>query len=137
MVGLGRVNIAIEVSKLPSSLVMPRQGHFVNALHSMAHLRLKHEYMLVLDPISRASICQSHTGHIVFASISTTNIKHPMVFQQNSSKSPARANLLKSHENLQFHPAARCTRDTPGMRPGHESLATNTAKSSRAHMSKS
>ena len=29
---------------------MPRQGHFINALHIMSYLRLKHNSMLVLDP---------------------------------------------------------------------------------------
>ena len=51
MVGLGRVDIAVEVSQLSSFLAMPRQGHFINALHVMSYLRLKHNSMLVLDLI--------------------------------------------------------------------------------------
>ena len=50
MVELGRVDIAVEVSQLPSFLVMPSQGHFINSLHTMSCLRVKHNSMLVLNP---------------------------------------------------------------------------------------
>ena len=51
MVELGRIDIATEVSLLLSFLAMPRQGHLLNALHVMAHLKTKHNSRLVLDPM--------------------------------------------------------------------------------------
>ena len=50
MVELGRVDIATEVSQLSSLLAMPRKYHFVNALHIMSYLKVKHNSMLILDP---------------------------------------------------------------------------------------
>ena len=49
VVELGRVDIVVEVSQRASFLVMPRQWHFINALHSMSYLRLKHNSVLVLN----------------------------------------------------------------------------------------
>ena len=39
MVELGRIDIATEVSQLSSFLAMPREGHLINALHIMSHLK--------------------------------------------------------------------------------------------------
>ena len=50
MVELGRIDITTEVSQLSSHLAMPREGHLMNALHIMSHLRWKHNSRLVLDP---------------------------------------------------------------------------------------
>ena len=50
MVELDRVDISVEVSQLSSFLAMSKQGHFVNVLHIMTCLRMKHNSMLVLDP---------------------------------------------------------------------------------------
>jgi len=47
MAELGRVDI--EVLHLSPFLVMPRQGHFINALHVMSYLHLKHNSVLVPD----------------------------------------------------------------------------------------
>ena len=50
MVELGRIDITTEVSQLSSFLAMPREGHLINALQNMSHLRWKHNSPLVLDP---------------------------------------------------------------------------------------
>ena len=50
MVELGRIDIAVKVSQLSSFLVIPRQGHLINALHIMSYLKIKHNSRLVLDP---------------------------------------------------------------------------------------
>ena len=39
VVELGRVDIATEISQLPSFMAMPRKGSLVNALHVMSYLR--------------------------------------------------------------------------------------------------
>ena len=50
MVEIGQIDITTEVSQLSSFLAMPRRGHFVNALHIMSFLKIKHNSMLILDP---------------------------------------------------------------------------------------
>ena len=50
MVELGRIDIAVKVSQLSSFLVIPRQGHLINALHILSYLKIKHNSRLVLDP---------------------------------------------------------------------------------------
>ena len=50
MIEFGGINIATKVSLLSSFLAMPCQGHLLNALHIMAHLKWKHNSRLVLDP---------------------------------------------------------------------------------------
>ena len=49
MVELGRIDITTEVSQLSSFLAMSREGHLINTLHIMSHLRWKHNSRLVLD----------------------------------------------------------------------------------------
>ncbi len=70
------------------------------------------------------------------------SLKNPRAFHKKMQISPPRA-LAKilgkpseSEEFCQmqrFHVTARCTRDTPIMRPGHESLAKNTTRATCAH----
>ena len=50
MVKLGRVDIAVEVYQLSFFLSIPRRGHMVSDLHIISYLRIKHNYLLVLDP---------------------------------------------------------------------------------------
>ena len=50
MVELGRVDIGTEISQISSFLAMPREGHLINALHIMSHLKSKHNSRLMLDP---------------------------------------------------------------------------------------
>ena len=50
MVELDMINIATKVLLLSSFLAIPHQGHLLNALHVMAHLKTKHNTRLVLDP---------------------------------------------------------------------------------------
>ena len=50
MVEIGRIDIATEVSLLSSHLDHPLERHLEAALHVMAYLKLKHNYLLVFDP---------------------------------------------------------------------------------------
>ena len=50
MVELGRVDIAVEVSKLSSHNALPREGHFECLLHLMAYLRDHHNSRMAFDP---------------------------------------------------------------------------------------
>ncbi len=50
MVEIGRVDIATEVSLLPSFLAYPRFGQLLAVLHVMAYLKLKHNSRLIFDP---------------------------------------------------------------------------------------
>eukprot|EP00957_Ditylum_brightwellii_P198706 15145358-Ditylum_brightwellii.AAC.1 len=54
MVELGRIDICLEVSMMPSHLAMPREGHMVDVLRIFAHLRKYHNTELVFgqsDPV--------------------------------------------------------------------------------------
>ena len=50
MVELGRVDIAVEVSKLSSHNALPCEGHFECLLHVMAYLRDHHNSRMAFDP---------------------------------------------------------------------------------------
>ena len=50
MVELGRVDIAVEVSKLSSHNALPQEGHFECLLHVMAYLRDRHNSRMAFDP---------------------------------------------------------------------------------------
>ena len=50
MIELGRVDIAVEVSKLSSHNALPREGHFECLLHLMAYLRDHHNSRMAFDP---------------------------------------------------------------------------------------
>jgi hypothetical protein len=50
MVELGCIDIATEISMLPSYLACPCEGYLENALHVMGYLRLKHNSQLIFDP---------------------------------------------------------------------------------------
>ncbi len=50
MVELGRIYIAVEVSKLSSFLIMPRQGYLYAACHIMSYLKHKYNSCLVMNP---------------------------------------------------------------------------------------
>ena len=50
MVELGRIDIAAERLLLLSFLAMPCQGHLLNVLRVMVHLKTKHNSRLVLHP---------------------------------------------------------------------------------------
>ena len=49
MVELGRIDIAVEVSKLSSFLAIPQKGHLHFACQIMAYLKHKHNSRLVMD----------------------------------------------------------------------------------------
>lgn len=50
MVEIGRIDIATEISLLSSHLAYPREGHMHAALHTMAHLKQRHNTRMVFDP---------------------------------------------------------------------------------------
>ena len=50
IVELGRIDICLEVSMMPSHLAMPRKGHLEQVLHIFAYLRKYHNTELVYDP---------------------------------------------------------------------------------------
>ena len=50
MVKLGRVDICLEVSMMPSHIAMPREGHLEQVFHIFAYLRKHYNTELVFDP---------------------------------------------------------------------------------------
>ena len=50
IVELGRINICLEVSMMPSHLALPREGCLKEVLHMFAHLKKYHNSELVFDP---------------------------------------------------------------------------------------
>ena len=49
MVGLGRVDICVEVSMLSSYLALPRKGHLEQVLHMFAYFKVHHNAEMVFD----------------------------------------------------------------------------------------
>ena len=49
MVGIGRVDIIIEVSMLTSQMAMPREGHMDAVLHVFAYLKARHNSRMIFD----------------------------------------------------------------------------------------
>ena len=50
MVELGRVDVCLEVSMMPSRLVLPRVGHLNHVHHAFMCLKKNHNTELVFDP---------------------------------------------------------------------------------------
>ena len=50
MAELGRIDIITEVNSMSSHMAMPREGHLECLFHLFAHLKIKHNSRMVLDP---------------------------------------------------------------------------------------
>ena len=94
-----------------------------------------------------ARACRNPSKTTSFVRISTSLVtktyknlllSHPMFSKQKTARALAEI-IRKPHESndfvqiLRFHLTARCTRDTPVTRPGHESLAKTTTRAACAH----